>query len=84
MIEHDFLDLLVYLLGLSQYDVPFSFHRGGLELGVLENIGEDVHSLVDVGVEGFGVVDRVLSAGVGIEMTALGLCEHVDSHIRWD
>ena len=41
-----------------------------LEFAVLENIGENVDRGWDVAVEGFGVVDGVFPAGIGVQVAA--------------
>lgn len=61
VVEDDLLELLVNLLLLAQNHITLTLDGGGLKLGVLENIGEDVDGLGNVGVEGLGVVDGVLT-----------------------
>jgi hypothetical protein len=61
VVEDDLLELLVNLLLLAQDHVTLTLNSTGLELGVLKDIGEDVDGLGDVVVEGFGVVDGVLT-----------------------
>lgn len=61
VVEDDLLDLLLDLLGLTEDDIALAFDGRLLELGVLENIGQDVDTLRDVGVEGLGEVDGVLA-----------------------
>jgi hypothetical protein len=61
VVEDDFLELLVNLLLLAKYDVPLALDGRGLELGVLQNVGEDVDRLRHVTVEGLGVVDGVFA-----------------------
>jgi hypothetical protein len=61
VIEHNFLQLLVYLLRLSQDNVTLALNGVGLEFGVLENIGEDVDGRGYVCVECLGVIDSVLT-----------------------
>jgi hypothetical protein len=61
VVEDDFLELLVNLLLFAEDDVALALDGLGLELGVLQNIGENVDSCGDVGVEGLGVVDGVFS-----------------------
>ena len=70
MVEDDFLQLLVHLFLLTQNHVSLPFDRARLEFAVLKDVGEDVDGGWDVVVEGFGVVDGVFSAGVGVEMAA--------------
>lgn len=61
VIKNNLLGLLVNLLLLTEDHIPLAFDGGGFELGVLEDIGKDVDSLGNVGVEGLGVVDGVFS-----------------------
>jgi hypothetical protein len=61
MIKHHFFQLLFDFFLFSEDDISFALDGCGFELRVLENVGEDVDSLGDVGVEGFGVVDSVFA-----------------------
>ena len=61
VVKDDLLNLLLNLLGLPQDDVAFTLDGRLLELGVLQDIGEDVNELRNVGVEGLGKVDGVLA-----------------------
>ena len=61
VIEHDLLKLLVNLLLFTEDHISLAFNGSGFQLGVLENIGEDINGLGDVGVEGLGIVDGVFS-----------------------
>lgn len=61
VVEDNFLELLVNLLLLAQNHITLTLDGGGLKLGVLEDIGEDVDGLGNIGVEGLGVVDGVLT-----------------------
>ena len=60
VVEDDLLELLVDLLLLTQDHITLPLDRGGLQLGVLEDVGQDVNGLRNVRVEGLGVVDGVL------------------------
>jgi hypothetical protein len=60
VVEDNFLELLVNLLLLTEDHVPLTLNGSGLELRVLQNIGEDIDGLGDIVVEGLGVVDSVL------------------------
>jgi hypothetical protein len=61
VVEDDLLELLVDLLLLAEDDVALALDGGVLELGVLEDVGEDVDGGGDVVVEGLCVVDGVFA-----------------------
>lgn len=61
VVEDDLLNLLLDLLGLAEDDVALALDGALLELGVLEDVGEDVDALRNVGVDGLGEVDGVLA-----------------------
>ena len=73
VVEDTLLELLVDLLLLAENDVALALDGRGLELGVLEDIGEDVDGGGDVVVEGLGVVDGVLAL-VGLIVRSLEIC----------
>jgi hypothetical protein len=50
---------LLNFLGFPENDITLTLNSRSLELGVLENIGKDIDSLGDIGVERLGVVDSV-------------------------
>lgn len=50
---------LLDFLGFPENDITLTLNGRSLELGVLENIGKDIDSLGDIGVEGLGIVDSV-------------------------
>lgn len=60
VVEDNLLELLVDLLLLTQDHITLPLDGGGLQLGVLEDVGQDVNGLRNVRVEGLGVVDGVL------------------------
>lgn len=70
MVENDLLSLLVNLLLLPQDNVPLPLNSSRLELGVLENVADDVHGGRDVLPEALGVVHGLLARGVGVEVSA--------------
>lgn len=59
VVEDNLLELLINLLLLAQDHIALTLNGTGLQSRVLEDVGEDVDGLGDVGVEGFGVVDGV-------------------------
>lgn len=61
VVEDNLLELLINLLLLAQDHITLTFNGSGLELGVLEDIGENVDGLGNIVVEGLGVVDSVLA-----------------------
>ena len=73
VVKDDLLELLVDLLLLAEDDITLALDGLGLELGVLEDIGEDVDGGGDVVVEGLGVVDGVLAL-VGLIVRSLEIC----------
>lgn len=61
VVENDLLELLVDLLLLAKNHITLAFDGLGFELGVLEDVGEDVNSGGDVVVKSLGVVDGVFA-----------------------
>jgi hypothetical protein len=61
MVKDHLFQLLINLFLFSENDISFSLDGCRVELRVLQNIGEDVNSLRDVGVERFGVVNSVFT-----------------------
>jgi hypothetical protein len=61
MVEDDLLELLVDFFLLAEDDVALALDGLGLELGVLQDIGQDVNGCGDVGVERLGVVNGVFA-----------------------
>jgi len=61
VVKDNLLELLVNLLLLAQDHIALTLDGGGLQLGVLEDIGEDVDGLGNIVVEGLGIVDGVLA-----------------------
>jgi len=63
MVKDNLLNLLLNLLGLAQNDIALALNGGLLELGVLQDIGQDIDALRNIGVEGLGEVNGVLALG---------------------
>jgi hypothetical protein len=61
VVKDNFLELLVDLFLFAEDDITLALDGLRLELGVLEDIGENVDGGGDVIVEGLGVVDGVLA-----------------------
>jgi len=61
VVEHNLLELLVHLFLLAENNMALALDGLGLELGVLEDVGENVDGCGDVVVEGLGVVDGVFA-----------------------
>ena len=61
VVKDNLLELLVNLLLLAQDHITLALDGGGLQLGVLKNIGENINRFGDIGVEGFCVVDSVFA-----------------------
>jgi hypothetical protein len=59
MVKDNLLELLVNLLLLTQNHISLTLDSSGLQLRVLQDIGEDVDGLGDIVVERLGVVDSV-------------------------
>lgn len=61
MVEDNLLYLLLNFLGFAQNDIALALNGGLLELGVLQDIGQDIDAPRNVGVEGLGEVDGVFA-----------------------
>lgn len=61
VIENDLLDLLLDLLGLSEDHISLALDGRLLETRVLEDVGKDVDTLGNVGIESLGEVDGALA-----------------------
>lgn len=61
VVENNLVQLLLDLLGFAQDHIAFPLNGGLLELGVLEDIGENVDALGNIGVESSGEVDGVFT-----------------------
>jgi hypothetical protein len=70
MVKDNFFKLLVNFLLFPQNDVSLPLNRGILQLGILEDITDDVHALSNVFPERLGVVNRLFPGSVGIQVSA--------------
>jgi hypothetical protein len=70
LVKRDLFVLLVNLLLLTQNDIALAFDGAALNLGILEDVGDDVDDLRDVLAETLGVVDCLLARGIRIEVCA--------------
>lgn len=61
VVENNLLELLLNLLGLAEDNIALTLDSGLLELGVLENVLEDIDALGNVLVQGLGKVDGILA-----------------------
>ena len=68
VVKDDLLLELVNLLLFTEDHIALALNGRVFELGVLENVGDDVNGLVDVLAESFGIVDGLLSGGVGVKV----------------
>lgn len=70
VIEYDLLQLLVHLLLLTQNDVALALDSRSIELGVLQDVADDVDSLRDVLPEALRVVHSLFPGRVGVQVSA--------------
>lgn len=70
VVKDNLLILLLNLFLLPKNDIALPLNRRLFELGVLENVGENVDRLGHVLVERLGVVDGLLAGGVGVQVGA--------------
>jgi hypothetical protein len=68
MVKFDLLVLFVDLLLLVYYDVALALDCAAFELGVLEDVRDDVDGLRDILAEALGIVDGLLGRGVHVEV----------------
>lgn len=61
VVKDDLFELFVDFFGFSKDDIALPLDRGMVNLGVLQNVRQDIDRLLYIGVERFGIVDRVLS-----------------------
>lgn len=69
-VKDHFLLLLVDLLHLAEDDVALALNGGVVELGVLQDVREDVDRARHVLLEHLGVVHGLLARRVGVQMAA--------------
>jgi hypothetical protein len=72
MIKDDFFELFVDFFLFSEDDFSFSFDGRGLELAVLQDVGDDVNAGGCILFETAGVVNGLLSRCVGVQV-----CSHI-------
>ena len=70
VVKDNFLELLVDFLLLAQNDVSFTLDSLLLQLGVLQNVGDDTDGAADVLLESLGIVDSLFSRRVGVQVGA--------------
>lgn len=68
VVKDNLLILLLNLFLLPKNDIALPLNRRLFELGVLENVGENVDGLGHVLVERLGVVDGLLAGSVGVQV----------------
>ena len=68
VVEDNLLHLLVHLLLLPENHVALAFNRRLLELGVLENVADDVDRLADVLAEALRVVHSLFTGSVRVQV----------------
>jgi hypothetical protein len=78
VIKDNLLHLLVNLLLLTENDITLTLDGIVVQGRVLENVREDLDRLGDVGLEGLGVVDSLLSRGICVQVSAHVLNLHLN------
>ena len=63
VVEDNLLHLLLHLLRLADDHIALPLDGRFLQLGILQDVGQDVDTLRNVVVEGLGEVDGVLALG---------------------
>ena len=61
MIKDDLLELFVNLLLLAKNNIPLPFNGSLLQFRVLQNIGKDFDRLLNIVLEGFGIVNGIFT-----------------------
>lgn len=61
MVENNLLNLLLNLLRFAQDDVALTLNGRLLEFGVLQDVGQDIDALRNIGIEGLGEVNGILA-----------------------
>ena len=80
MVEDHLLQVGLDLLHLAQDDAALALDLLFAERAVLQYVGQDVHRLGQVLAERLGVVDRLLSGRVGVQVRAHVL--HLELQVR--
>jgi hypothetical protein len=70
VVEHDLFELLVHLLLFPQNHIPLSLNRGLLQLAILQNVANNVDTLLHVLAKALGIIHRLFARGVSIEVGA--------------
>jgi hypothetical protein len=61
VIEDNLLHLLIHLFLLAENDIALTLNGLGVELRILQNVGENINGSGDIVVEGLGIVDGVFT-----------------------
>jgi hypothetical protein len=70
LVQDDLLVLLVHLLGLAKNHIALAGDGSLVQLGVLQNVRQDLDSLGHIVLEDAGVIHGLFSGGIGIEVAA--------------
>jgi len=70
VVKHNLIKHLVHLITLLQDDGSFFLDGRGFELRFGQQVTQDIHVLLQVVCQALGVVDSILSGGVGIDLGA--------------
>lgn len=68
VVKDNFFQLFVNFLLLSKDDVAFALNGGSIQLGVLQNVANDIDRGRNVLPEAFRIVNGLLPRSVGIEV----------------
>eukprot|EP00437_Effrenium_voratum_P020943 CAMPEP_0181450766 /NCGR_PEP_ID=MMETSP1110-20121109/28344_1 /TAXON_ID=174948 /ORGANISM="Symbiodinium sp., Strain CCMP421" /LENGTH=159 /DNA_ID=CAMNT_0023574995 /DNA_START=760 /DNA_END=1239 /DNA_ORIENTATION=+ len=67
-VKNDLLGCFLHFFHLSKDDAPFELQMCLVQRGMLQDVCEDVHTIAQVGLEALGIVHRLLSGGVRIQV----------------